>query len=269
MMNRATGIDVSHWKPVLDWKQLKNSGVSFVGVKATEGLSYVDTSLKLNQAAVRSNGFVLGHYYHFARSGDPSQQAQKLVIATGPLKPNERLALDFEVMVTPKPEDGFGWIQAFFAALKRLVPDRRHLLYTAEHIWRSIGDPEWPDAVDVDLWIKRYSLLEPILPRPWVKIGWTMWQWTDGNDPSYSTPGVGPCDASYFNGDVMALTAYAGKLIPPPGPPAQESPVPSPTPPAPQNLIPPPEPKDPVTVTDDPTKGAAIVATVPSPFDKV
>lgn len=208
-MSRALGIDVSHWKPVVDWAAVAASGVRFVGIKATEGLHGVDAALHAHRDGFRQQPFTLGVYYHFARSGSPRAQAEQLLTAVGPLEPHERLALDFEVTTTAVPEDGLVWIEEFLAELNTAYADRRHIIYTSKRIWRMIGDPAWPGANNVDLWCPRYNAsgVEPSLPKPWS--AWTVWQWTDGDFPQHATPGVGRCDANWFRGDDVALADYA------------------------------------------------------------
>ena len=219
-MDRAKGIDVSRWDPVTDWAAVKAAGISFVGMKATEGNSITDPKLVAMQDGFRANDFTLGIYFHFARSGDPVKQANRLISSVGPLKPNERHALDFEVMLTPTPDGALPWVQRFIEVLREAYPDRNPILYSSSRIWRMIGNPTWL-AGNTDLWVPRYSAImqEPIVPGPWAAKGYRFWQWTDGGQtgPIYSCPGVGHCDASYFNGDEPALIEYA-KLTPPPAP---------------------------------------------------
>lgn len=211
---RAKGVDVSRWKPVRDWKALKNSGVSFVGMKATEGNSIVDPTVRSARDSFRETGFLLGIYYHFARSGRADHQAERLIDSVRGghgLQPNERLALDFEVMTTAMPEDGLAWVELFCKTIKAAYPDRRPIIYTSKRIWRMIGDPDWALAKEVDLWASRYNsqAIEPELPTPWKDLGWTFWQWSDGDFPSSVTPGVGKCDANFFRGTEAELAEYA------------------------------------------------------------
>lgn len=209
-MSRAQGIDVSHWKPVVDWAAVAGSAVRFVGIKATEGNTVQDDKLQAHREGFRAYPFVLGIYYHFCRTGRPEAQAERLVASVGPLQDNERLCLDFEVV--PEGADGLAWITAFMDVLKSANPDRRPLLYTSKRIWRMIGDPDWARAGEVDLWLPRYNAsgTEPDLPKPWSS--WTIWQFSDGDFPQHVTPGVGRCDANLFCGDEVALAKYA-KLL--------------------------------------------------------
>jgi len=247
-MDRAKGIDVSRWCPVKDWNAVAKSGVTFVGMKATEGQSTLDPTLRTHRDAFRQQPFLLGIYYHFARSGKPQDQAERLLDAVGPLKDNERLALDFEVMVTTHPQDGLEWIDQFYQIIRAEYPDRPPFIYTSDRIWRQLGSgedegPNWEHADDVDLWAPRYNnfVAEPVVPRPWKNhkatgfngngIGWTIWQWTDGGatGPDYETPGVGKCDANVFRGGDTVLAEYAKLshvIIPgPPQPPPQPAPI--------------------------------------------
>ena len=218
-MDRAKGIDVSKWDPVTDWSAVKGAGVSFVGMKATEGNSITDSKLVAMRDGFRANDFALGIYFHFGRTGDPEKQANRFVKAVGPLQPNERLALDFEVMLTATPAEELPWIEKFITVLLEMYPDRDPILYTSDRIWRMIGNPTWL-AGNTDLWVPRYNaaMQEPTLPGPWGKAGWSFWQWTDGGQtgPVYTCPGVGHCDASYFKGDLAALVEYAKLTTPPP-----------------------------------------------------
>lgn len=213
---RARGVDVSKWKPVTDWNALKASGITFVGLKATEGNTVVDSTFRGARDAFRATGLTLGIFYHFARSGRADHQAERLMDLAGPLKDNERLALDFEVMTTENPEDGLAWIDLFMATLGKSYPDRRHLVYTSKRVWRMIGDPAWSRGNEVDLWSPRYNAqgVEPALPTPWAQAGWTFWQWSDGDFPVNVTPGIGKCDSNYFRGTDADLATYA-KLLPP------------------------------------------------------
>ena len=209
---RAHGIDVSHWKPIKNWTDLYSSGVTFVGMKATEGRTYVDPTLRTHRDEFRRHPFLLGIYYHFARSGDPVKQAQRLEDAVGPLRDNERLCLDLEVSPTEDPKEAVKWVDLFFTELMGgACGDRRPIIYTSKRIWRTIGDPTWDLASEVDLWAPRYNAqgVEPLPALPWAAAGWKFWQWTDGEFPLHFTPGVGKCDANYFQGTDEELAAYA------------------------------------------------------------
>lgn len=214
------GIDVSHWKPIKDWSAVWESGIRFIGMKATEGSTYVDPSLRLHRDAFRKNPFLLGIYYHFGREGSAAKQAERLMDAVGPLRDNERLCLDLEVSITSDPAATVHWLDEFFNVLMHgACSNRRPLIYTRKRIWLIIADPDWALAHDVDLWTIRYGSddVATTIPKPWKDIGWKIWQYSDGETPLIVTPGVGKCDVNVFNGTEADLQKYAH--IPTPTPP--------------------------------------------------
>jgi hypothetical protein len=172
---RAAGVDVSHWKPVKDWQALAASGVSFIGIKATEGNHYTDDTLQSHVRGFRGSSLALGFYYHFPRPGSAEKQAQRLIAEVTRmegLRPNERLALDVEgAGPTEDPKDAIGWIDEFFKTIHKAT-GRYPLLYTSARIWRKLGNPSWELAPKVDLWLPRWSSgeKEPELPGPWATI---------------------------------------------------------------------------------------------------
>lgn len=207
MEARARGIDVNHYHPVHDWAAVTASGVSFIGVKATEGNTLTDAALKAHRDGARTQPFDLVVFYHFARSGRPETQAVRLLDAVGPLQANERLCLDLEVL-PDDPGSVLAWVDAFYGRLRRANPGHRHLIYTSRRIWTQFGNPSWAGAADIDLWVPRYNAAghEPELPAPWTS--WTAWQWTDGDVVPFTCPGVGACDANVWNGDRATVRAW-------------------------------------------------------------
>jgi GH25 family lysozyme M1 (1,4-beta-N-acetylmuramidase) len=206
-MDRARGCDVSHWHFITDAAAVYNSGVSFVGVKATQGITYVDPKFNVNRTALRSQPFAAGFYYAFASPGDAVTQAHHLLDVVGVLRDNERLCLDLEDDKTGKPAVDLTFATGFYGELLKDT-SRRPQLYTSDRIWQQLGNPDWPLAAQVDLILPRYGLIEPVVPKPWRALGktWSFWQYSE----QLAVPGIsdGICDASFFNGDLDALKAY-------------------------------------------------------------
>ncbi len=68
------GIDVSHWQGTINWTSVKNSGVEFAFMKATQGNGYVDPTFHTNIRNATAAGVLVGPY-HFCDvdtdSGNP------------------------------------------------------------------------------------------------------------------------------------------------------------------------------------------------------
>jgi lysozyme len=205
----ARGIDISHWQNVTDWPALYSSGLRFVGLKATQGATGLDSKFREYRAAARTQPFLLRVFYAFLMpvvSG--ADQAKHLLDVVGPLLPNERLCVDLE------HRGGDGRLDVTLAQVDAFVgellggacADRRPLLYTSRNIWRELGDPAWALASEVDLWMKRYARAPGEVPPPWAARGWTVWQRSENG----TAPGIaGPVDIDEFAGDEAALAAYA------------------------------------------------------------
>lgn len=218
---RALGIDVSHWHPVTvaTMPSVLNAGVSFMGVKATDGLSAIDDSFALHRKLCRQNSaqLALTVYYHFARAGSALAQAEHFLKATSALQPTERVCLDLEGQLLPEaPQKMLTWIETFFDRISREHPDRKPLVYTSVPFWSLFGNPAWGSAAQIALWAPRYNLrmAEPVVPRPWLGTGWHFWQWTDGSMPPFSIPTAGSFDASFFRSDEAALRAWVAATGP-------------------------------------------------------
>ena len=54
------GIDISHHQKTIDWNKVKESGISFVFVKATEGIDYLDSMFIFNWQSLESIGLIRG-----------------------------------------------------------------------------------------------------------------------------------------------------------------------------------------------------------------
>ncbi|MGF6256576.1 glycoside hydrolase family 25 protein [Ensifer sp. LBL] len=66
------GIDVSKWNGDIDWMKVKNSGVSFAFIKATEGKDRVDTRFAEYWQKARAAGIPYApyHFYYFCSTAD-------------------------------------------------------------------------------------------------------------------------------------------------------------------------------------------------------
>jgi GH25 family lysozyme M1 (1,4-beta-N-acetylmuramidase) len=209
--DRAKGIDVNGWHPVTDFSLLASSDVRFVGVKTTEGLHSADRMLTRHRDGLRHLDLDLIVYYHFARSGSAADQAYRLMSAVGDLRANERLCLDLEVSLGDSVNVE-QWLNEFFSVIGGKYPEKKQFVYTSKRVWDMLGGKDWRGH-NTELWAPRYNNadLEPRIPSPWE--AWKIWQWTDGGDhgPSYSCPGVGACDANYWNGSNADLKKWMGE----------------------------------------------------------
>lgn len=92
------GPDVSHYQGTINWPAVKKAGAGFAIMKATEGLTYVDTQSKANWAGMASAGISVRGAYHFGHPKDSAvTQAHHFVTTVGTLKKGDFVVLDIEV----------------------------------------------------------------------------------------------------------------------------------------------------------------------------
>lgn len=224
MIDYARGIDVNHYhrpKTAADWAAVWASGISFVGMKATQGAGYTDPTLVDSRAAVLAAepaGVFLPPLmlYHFADAvSDPAVQAQHFLAVVGDLDHEEVPVLDLERAQSgalPFLADGAPISEMFnraesWCAIVEASTGRKPILY-ARRAWLDCGNPRLDWAAELELWVPRYRALElgpGELPAPWAPDRWKFWQWSDGTTPPVQVPGVGAVDVNVFNGTVEDL----------------------------------------------------------------
>jgi RHS repeat-associated protein len=74
MLSRALGIDVSNYQGTINWASVHSAGKTFAFAKATEGASFLDSTLANNMVNGTSAGVLMGAY-HFARPDSSANDA--------------------------------------------------------------------------------------------------------------------------------------------------------------------------------------------------
>lgn len=73
------GVDISHHNGDVNWEQLKNEGVAFAYIKATEGVSHKDRSYKDNYPAAKLADIKVGAYHFYTFGLDGAEQANRFI----------------------------------------------------------------------------------------------------------------------------------------------------------------------------------------------
>ena len=198
-MANAKGVDCSRWQGTIGWQKVKDSGVEFAFIKASQGTTWKDPIFEQNKAGTRRVG-VLPGYYHFATLQDPIKEADWFLKCVGDIRENELLALDAETGQTPE------WCRKFLDRVTAKV-GFKPLIYA------PVGNGANWTAVssgDYGLWVARYGLNTGSIP--WLfkpRIGpwkfYVIWQYTSrGRVPGI----VGNCDLDLCNASLEVLKKY-------------------------------------------------------------
>jgi len=196
------GIDVSRYQKNIDWKEVKamkirNVGIGFSFIKATEGEKDVDAQFKRNWKHARKNGMPRGAYHFFIPSRDPVKQAVNFIKNVSLLPGDLPPVLDVEQTNNlPAPV-----IQARSKVWLQLIEQHygiRPVIYTnADFYDKYLGKT----FDDYPLWVAHYY--EKRKPR--IKRNWTLWQHNDAGHVNGINANV---DFNVFNGDSAAFRSF-------------------------------------------------------------
>lgn len=195
------GIDVSHHQGAVDWPRVKEAGVAFVFLKASEGGDFRDRRFRQNWAAVRQAGIPAGAYHFFTFCKPGKAQAENFLDATaGAAGASLPPAVDLEFV-------GNCGARPSLEELRREVADfekrlgRRPVYYVTTSFMRRYAGAVPPGS---EIWVRSvYLHPRTTLGRPWV-----FWQYTDRG----RIDGVkGPVDLNVFNGSRAKWEAYIGR----------------------------------------------------------
>lgn len=196
------GIDISRYQGnEINFLNKQVDKLSFIICKATEGITYTDSSFKTNWPAIQAKGYVRGAYHFYHCKDDPAKQVANYLGVMGTL-----LAADFPPIVdfeegSIDPGVNKANIQPNllqFLTLLEQKTGRKPLIYTDNNTANAyLTDPAF---AGYSLWIANYSSTLKI-PNVWKN--WTIWQ----QSQSYKLNGQ-LNDYDVFNGDSNAFSNF-------------------------------------------------------------
>ncbi|TLG73732.1 GH25 family lysozyme [Methylocystis sp. B8] len=192
------GIDVSKYQGDIDWRQVKEAGVSFAFIKATEGADRVDSKFAYNWAAAKAAGVPRGAYHFVYWCRQPQEEIGNF----RSVAPNEPDALPpvLDVEATPTSrsckrtlyrEEVLRDMKAMLVEMERHY-GKRPIIYSSVDFYQAILHS---DALsEYPIWVRSTKY------HPQVRYGdrkWTFWQYrSDGRVPGIT----GAVDQNTFNG---------------------------------------------------------------------
>lgn len=98
------GIDISHHNGHIDFGRVAADSVDFVIIKATEGVSFVDSTLLRNYNGARAAGLRTGFYHFFRFNHGGVRQGRHFLNTVDTLYTDMPLVLDFERAHNPETD---------------------------------------------------------------------------------------------------------------------------------------------------------------------
>jgi lysozyme len=214
---KTAGIDVSHYQGTIDWNKVKQAGVAYAFIKATESSSLVDNKFQANWQASRDAGVIRGAYHFFKASSDATAQAHNFVetiisLSSQDLPP----VLDVEAGGGTASNISSS-VQTWLDVVEQQL-GRKPMIYTVASFWNSNLTNQFGDY---PLWVANYGVQSPKLPNGWTR--WSFWQYSQSGTVS----GVaGSVDQDWFNGSAQDLSNFLQQSGAP-QPPATAAPQPA------------------------------------------
>lgn len=207
------GIDVSHWQGTIDWQKVKEDGIQFAFIKATEGKGYTDPLFIENVREARRAGIRVGFYHYATPSAvsDAEEEANWFLSVVRNLQHDLPHAYDLE-------ENKAGLTPDQMTAVARRWLERVNeetgeppLFYSYPHFIRTqlVSGRLAP----YPLWLASYSSEPPADMGGWDR--WTVLQYTNQGKVSGI---LGPVDMNEYaypldGGEKMLQKEDADKII--------------------------------------------------------
>lgn len=181
---QIVGVDVSSYQENVDFGKLKEQGVQFAYIKATEGSTHVDSSFKEKWADAQGAGVASGAYHYFVYSVSGSEQAQNFINTVGELDGRLIPAVDMEltpeeVLNPPVVDDVVRGLKSFLAVVEEKY-GVKPLIYSQKDYYDKYlaadfsSYPRWARNVYYPIYIDLNN-------------DWTVWQYNDhGEMDGYS-----------------------------------------------------------------------------------
>ncbi|PWB79566.1 MAG: glycoside hydrolase family 25 [Methylocystaceae bacterium] len=192
------GIDVSKYQGDIDWRAVKESGVAFAFIKATEGGDALDSKFQRNWAAAKAVGIPRGAY-HFVYWCRPPHEEIGFFKSVVPNEPDALPpVLDVEATPTSKTCKRTLYREEVLADMRKMLEElERHygkkpIIYSSVDFYQSILHSD--ALAEYPIWVRSTKY------HPTVRYGsrkWHFWQYrSDGSVPGI----IGAVDQNAFHG---------------------------------------------------------------------
>ena len=170
------GVDVSEYQMDIEMVKLKEQGIQFVIIRATEGSHYVDDMFLRNWKNAHEADLPAGAYHFFSFDTPGATQAANFISAVGDLDNDLIPAVDLEFygnkrLNPPEKEDVIRELQLYLDILERRYGVKA-MIYASQEIWDKYLEGGFDDY---PLWVR--NVYYPIS----VSHGddWAIWQYRD------------------------------------------------------------------------------------------
>ena len=191
------GIDVSAYQGIIDFKQVKDAGIDFVYIKASEGENIVDEYFLRNYEQARENGLNIGFYHYVdARTTEEAiAEAEHFANTIAGTVPTCKLAMDFESFGNLSNSE-INEISKVFLSRAQELTNKEMVIYSDTYSATTVFSQEL--ANEYPLWVAQYYVDNPSDNGKWQT--WEGFQYTDRGE----VPGInGYVDRDKFTSEIL------------------------------------------------------------------
>ncbi len=170
------GVDVSSYQENVDFKKLKEQGVEFAYIKATEGVSHKDSSFNKKWRDAAEAGVLAGAYHFFSYDKSGAEQARNFIETVGDLTGRLIPAVDMELSMEevknpPEVASVVKGLKAFLAVVEEKYGVKPLIYAQKDYYDKYLA----ADFADYPRWGR--NVFYPIM----VDLGddWAVWQYHD------------------------------------------------------------------------------------------
>lgn len=194
-----TGIDISSHNSKVDFQKVTNDSISFVYLKATEGVSFKDPNFEKNYEGAINNNIPVGAYHFFRFDMNGTLQAKHFLKNISNKLFDLPIAIDVEDASNPTTD-----IDIVIKRLKDFIDyidadKNKILIYTNLNGYNKYIRNNFDNCL---LWICRFS-------KPSSEIKWQIWQYSHWGE----VDGIsGEVDLDVFNGNKDDFQNFIGEF---------------------------------------------------------
>jgi lysozyme len=208
------GIDVFDGQGAVDWAAVRDAGIVFALIKATQGTYDTQSTFAFNWQAAKEAGVRRSAYHFFDPTEDGAEQARRLLSVVGDDRGELPVTLDAECpdgdpgclgvpgrSIDASLGDVFASVASFLHTITQAT-GRRPIVYTFASYFASLGvDAGALAAYPLDIAYPATGTCF-LVPMPWSRAAFWQYSWTG------SIGGIDvPVDRERFLGDLTALDA--------------------------------------------------------------
>jgi lysozyme len=200
------GIDVSYWQGIIDWPLVRQAGIAFAYVRASQGNSYEDPNFTANVSGAQKANILVGSYHFFQYANSAQDQAKWFLSKIAPYQLDLPVALDIEDTTMINKAGAAASIKTWLDLVEHGT-GHKPIIYTNANSWDTyVGNPAW--APNYSLWVANWTAgAEPSKPKSWNS--WTFWQHSNQGQ----IQGInGNVDLDRCNLNMEELLIFCGKM---------------------------------------------------------